>query len=1765
MTTIDEHTVPEVRVLLDLAQRLTEQAADVAASLRFAADAVAAGQPTGADLGYAVRWCTEATGCLTRIGELAVAAGRTADPVDDLAAGIAALERLRIAAEREQAITVARDTVARLRAAGLDNLIPGVLSGMGIASEADLGPALPPDDPDPPHHHPDPTTARHPAGTTSTADPAASTVGHPNHLPPPAPTAGPTGAPSPADPAASTVEHPNHLPPPVPTAGPAGAPSTSGPSVDTRASSPHRAESVSGPASRTPALPESPPSTEFGEVGRSSTPAGPPPATARPVTEPMPAAERTVVTTPPAVVAGPAAPQPPLSPGRRRVRAKSGPSGDSAPVVEVEDFPWDVGTPPQLVDLIATGRDALAVLVAREAGETPLRQQILESFCAAFRCAPATVANELPQWISADTEIATLPSDEARVLAAAMTRMGMALGYFPTPLTRLLDRCAFTRPGLRAVFEAAEDLVRRGFRWAPDAIGTLDNASRWSEFGDGAQAQLSTLQTRSIKYELASKVLRWLAGVNQVAGAALTAVARLATLDFAVADGDDEAWSLIRHTADQLYGTTSRAALIDATAAALATGNTRKIIGPARRTLEADLEAVGMFLLDFLALRTNMRTAPVAADASSDLAAAIRQCGTVAAPATMGESAVERLLGWLRDPVGSTTGFTSVEAVLLDALDPIFEIGRDELGRPKRAPTGGELAVLLAGRDPEQVVRGYLDTGNIDAARRYAARWSPGTSAAATGEAITAGVAAARQRHQRGVDELQWYASRIRAIDNDELARVFTAESEALRRPDPERYDLAFHTLTELIEQGRTYFEGYRAELTGRLDALDPPPSAADRARVERLIAEDSEVVADDFLVKLRAGEQLPTAEQVTGDDFTEFYPAVVAVAAAAERDGTNITTAVRRHLRAPEQVSDRQLDEGIRAWHEVHQLRRGMASESFRLLIARILRMIGLAAPGHGWIREISTGHKSGFATFTVRAMPIDRSYIPALGTNAHGSYDLTLVWEPRTPVSLMQIIGESRRTQPNIVLYFSVLSPERRTELRTLSHTRGYSPIFVDDAVAAWLTTRQEPGWRYTQRVTLPFTTFNPYTPFAGGEVPEEVFVGRQSERAQIEDLSGPMFVYGGRQLGKSALLRRVQGMFTDDVPDAATRTGRVAVYLDLKAAGIGESVETPKLWGALAEELKGARVTDLGIGSSETTVAAQIRKWLDADPTNRLLLLLDEADNFLIADYLHGKNTGKGGEFPTLQGLKKLMADSHRRLKPVFAGLHQVQRFQDIPNTPMGHGGQDIKVGPLRTLDAYELVVTPLRALGYSFRSQDVVWRLLLYTNYQASLVQILCNALADRMRTESLPEHGGRIEITEQHVDQVFNERSVRDLIVQRFRWTTNLDARYRVIALVVAVNSLDAEPGASFPVPELREQCELYWETGFSVASLPETMFAAYLDEMVGLGVLYRVRDEFGLRSPYIIGLLGSKEALERELLEASTTLELPHEYNPTMNRRVLDKAAEVSARRSSLTDADLTTLLHREPQSAPVRIVTGSPALGIDRVTESLLDAAAEQGLPLDHCRPDSVAGDKTPRGHLLIDLHDDPGTIDLRQLARRLGSRGRWTAIVVVGPAYLPVTARSGRASVLSLRRWSLEELRFWHDSPFDTPDLRARLHWVTSGWPELVEAAMSEVNRGASPTAALTSVAQRVLEPASSRKLLADSGVDVPVARAWAECASTRGEFGLAEPIPVETADLREFLAVDTGEALARLRALGLADATADGWVLDRIVLTAALCDES
>jgi hypothetical protein len=98
-----------------------------------------------------------------------------------------------------------------------------------------------------------------------------------------------------------------------------------------------------------------------------------------------------------------------------------------------------------------------------------------------------------------------------------------------------------------------------------------------------------------------------------------------------------------------------------------------------------------------------------------------------------------------------------------------------------------------------------------------------------------------------------------------------------------------------------------------------------------------------------------------------------------------------------------------------------------------------------------------------------------------------------------------------------------------------------------------------------------------------------------------------------------------------------------------------------------------------------------------------------------------------------LKGLMDDTDRRFKVVFAGLHNVQRAARDPNTPVAHLGTPVCIGPLldngEWRQARDLIEIPFRHMGYEFQPPDLWMRILSYTNYYPSLIQVFCKHLLE----------------------------------------------------------------------------------------------------------------------------------------------------------------------------------------------------------------------------------------------------------------------------------------------------------------------------------------------------------------------------------------------------------------------------------------------------
>ena len=254
------------------------------------------------------------------------------------------------------------------------------------------------------------------------------------------------------------------------------------------------------------------------------------------------------------------------------------------------------------------------------------------------------------------------------------------------------------------------------------------------------------------------------------------------------------------------------------------------------------------------------------------------------------------------------------------------------------------------------------------------------------------------------------------------------------------------------------------------------------------------------------------------------------------------------------------------------------------------------------------------------------------------------------------------------------------------------------------------------------------------------------------------------------------------------------------------------------------------DMPVTDVAGTVVRHITDWITADPDRQLLLLLDESDFFLDAD-------AKDGSFSQVTVFKELMEATGRAVKVVFAGLHQTARFERLSNHPLAHLGNPVCVGPLTPQYAYELLTTPLHALGYRFIDTNNAARVLALANNQPALIQLFGAQLLRRLqKTPPAPNTPPR-EVTAADIEAVWADEALRTEFRRRFDWTLNLDPRYKIIAYSVAFHAYAHGIESALSPTELRSQCEQWWPQGFAAKDVLTGEFRALLDECVALGVL----------------------------------------------------------------------------------------------------------------------------------------------------------------------------------------------------------------------------------------------------------------------------------------------------------------------------------------
>ena len=558
----------------------------------------------------------------------------------------------------------------------------------------------------------------------------------------------------------------------------------------------------------------------------------------------------------------------------------------------------------------------------------------------------------------------------------------------------------------------------------------------------------------------------------------------------------------------------------------------------------------------------------------------------------------------------------------------------------------------------------------------------------------------------------------------------------------------------------------------------------------------------------------------------------------------------------------DAESREGVSGWiglkgHRAHQRiveNTGAPSPTMLRRVGAVLDFLGFPYQDEAQLSLRDSGRMNSWARLSFECDPNDGlKGIPLFGSQAEGRYDVFCLWDARpnriwSISDISQISGGGQSAV--ILLYLGALTSSERNDVKRRSWDDNLTVAIVDEMLMEVLA-RYERDDRFQAflQAALPYSAYNPYNSVTAGwgaRVPPEMFYGREKAAQDIQRMrEGSCVIFGGRQLGKTSLLRHAQNQRHKPEED------RHAWFIDLKDRGyVADGDKSPEdVWEDVLKEFahNGLSVPEESDGDARRAVA----RLLQNNPRLEVLILFDESDSFLEKDAALG--------FPVIESMRVMMGDSNNRFKAVFAGLHSVQRFAHKPNSPFANLGFDAGaprrggIGPLAYRDARKLVEEPFHALGFRFEDLAVD-RILTYTHCHPSLTQFFCHRLIQTFREENRDASPPFI-IRSEDVDRVNGMSEIQNGIKRRFEETFKLDPRYHAICLATLLDHLQ-NATQKWTIKDVSKLCGM-WRS-FESDAMPDADLKSLLDELIGLGVLIEDGSSYRIRSRLIARMFGAK-------------------------------------------------------------------------------------------------------------------------------------------------------------------------------------------------------------------------------------------------------------------------------------------------------------------
>ncbi|MDA9420930.1 RNaseH domain-containing protein [Bradyrhizobium sp. CCBAU 53380] len=946
-----------------------------------------------------------------------------------------------------------------------------------------------------------------------------------------------------------------------------------------------------------------------------------------------------------------------------------------------------------------------------------------------------------------------------------------------------------------------------------------------------------------------------------------------------------------------------------------------------------------------------------------------------------------------------------------------------------------------------------------------------------------------------------------------ELSPSFLPETLAGDRV--EDFNSAFARIREVESEAQREFDKTAADFAGRIAVLDEEKKLDPQTGIElrNLLQRREFTTLADWLNMLRTGaplrQHLPSGTlNVRLAEFKELLPlhefsAVdVLKAARAMDEGRSYSTLDYSHLETEQRQQAANIARSLLPALKRHikAASGSQVKDTLQTVVSQLLFEVTKLD-----LDEVLTKVKQQVYVFDAKvSLPsVDSKslLLPEFGSLTQGSWRICVATST-TPQPALLELAEGASPRGVLLVYLGALNQERRKNLRLELFKRRKSMLVVDEALVTVALADKSDHRRAVLEIAQGYSGADPYRDYNRSAVPPEMFKGRSWERSAIEHSFGSHIVFGGRRLGKTALLRQIH---------ANPPANAIFAYVDVDSV-----VDASNAFEQMSRRIS----IFTSPVRSEDEFTATITRWLDQDERRRLLLLIDEADNFVLSE--------SQNNFRCIRTLLRLMADTGNRFKFVLAGLHNVSRIARTENSPLVHiSNNPLEIGPLLDKDVDDaefLIRGPLAAMGFEFENREDVWRILSFTNYYPVLIQVFCEELLKiiherAQQTNRLPEL-----ISTKLVEQALDSADVRGKLFLTFEKTINsIEGRYELLTYILAARELVDHGSGMFAEgmtpAEVAERAIEYWPAAFPRGSDPIEI-EYLLEEMEGFGIARRTYSGgFALRSRSLLELMAYDEADLTGKLEQYHKRRPDRIFDPKNNRRILAKplpTVDSNGHLSPLTNGQEADLLAPFAPAAGVKadgspiassahgigVVFGTEWAGVRFVEAALMDAErTKDGLVEVEPRTyegkkdffdDAKRSSRSGRPRVLVVSSKTPWRPDWILDAERLGRvrKGEVRIVFVGDPLHASVWSENTavlkrirpQIKLARLRPVTRSYLGSRLESLQLSGDLMDRIIEATGGWSETVGPLLARIAERPSQATALIDADKQTLLAAPS-----------------------------------------------------------------------------------